>query len=390
VQAAIASLHVDEPRDWHEIAALYGELARLTASPVVELNRAVAVAEAVGPEEALRIVDGIALEDYRYLHATRGELLRRLGRTDEARDAFLLAHLGQRIDAEVVMTYHHHLLGLPLGFFAARRTGEIVSRLQDAVRIRTAVGGTGLSIVVDSVTLLITCSVMFWLDWKLMLLAVALLPALLLAIAGLNPGMKRAQQTAMERSASFQAHTVELVDTVETVRASRAEGRMRARGEVALSEVLEASFRSDIYGLWITGAATLLAGISALALLWGGGHAVLSGRMTVGQLMGLYTLFGTVIGPVERLAGANQVIQDALVATGRIGDVLVLGSEAERQTAEASDRRIEGEVAVRGLRFRHAGGYLVKLAPAENQIPISTGIAFEFVAGVLASLPTGL
>jgi RNA polymerase sigma-70 factor (ECF subfamily) len=88
VQAAIASLHAEDPRDWPQIAALYGELARLTDSPVVELNRAIAVAEEQGPEAALDIVDRLPLEDYRYLHSTRGELLRRLGRTAEARDAY--------------------------------------------------------------------------------------------------------------------------------------------------------------------------------------------------------------------------------------------------------------------------------------------------------------
>ncbi len=88
VQAAIASLHVDEQRDLPQIAALYGELVRLTGSPVVELNRAVAVAEAEGPEAGLAIIDRLALGDYRYLHSTRGELLRRLGRTQEARDAY--------------------------------------------------------------------------------------------------------------------------------------------------------------------------------------------------------------------------------------------------------------------------------------------------------------
>ena len=88
IQAAIASLHADEPRDWAEIAALYGELSRLTGSPVVELNRAVAVAETDGPEAALAIVEGLELDDYRYLHSTRGELLRRLGREDDARAAY--------------------------------------------------------------------------------------------------------------------------------------------------------------------------------------------------------------------------------------------------------------------------------------------------------------
>ena len=88
VQAAIASLHADEPRDWPQIAALYGELARLTESPVVELSRAVAVAEDQGPQAGLEIIDRLAISEYHYLHSTRGELLRRLGRTDDARDAF--------------------------------------------------------------------------------------------------------------------------------------------------------------------------------------------------------------------------------------------------------------------------------------------------------------
>jgi RNA polymerase sigma-70 factor, ECF subfamily len=100
VQAAIASLHADEPRDWSQIAALYGELARLTESPVVELSRAVAVAEALGPEQGLEIVDRLALEDYHYLHSTRGELLRRLGRPIEARDAYRRALALVHDDAE--------------------------------------------------------------------------------------------------------------------------------------------------------------------------------------------------------------------------------------------------------------------------------------------------
>jgi RNA polymerase sigma-70 factor (ECF subfamily) len=90
VQAAIASLHAGEPRDWPQIAALYGELARLTGSPVVELNRAVAVAMADGPEAGLALLGALddTLGDYRYLHSTRADLLRRLGRTVEARAAY--------------------------------------------------------------------------------------------------------------------------------------------------------------------------------------------------------------------------------------------------------------------------------------------------------------
>ncbi len=91
VQAAIASLHAQEPRDWAQIAALYGELAHLTNSPVVELNRAIAVAEIHGPQAALEIVDRLALENFQYLHSTRGVLLHRLGRRAEAREEYARA-----------------------------------------------------------------------------------------------------------------------------------------------------------------------------------------------------------------------------------------------------------------------------------------------------------
>jgi RNA polymerase sigma-70 factor (ECF subfamily) len=91
LQAAIASLHADEPRDWKQIAALYGELARVTGSPVVELNRAIALAEDQGAEVGLELVDRLELDDFRYLHSTRADLLRRLGRIAEARDAYLRA-----------------------------------------------------------------------------------------------------------------------------------------------------------------------------------------------------------------------------------------------------------------------------------------------------------
>jgi RNA polymerase sigma-70 factor, ECF subfamily len=88
IQAAIASLHSEEPRDWPQIAALYAELLRVTGSALAELNRAIAVAEAEGPAAGLALVDGLDLDGYQYFHSTRADLLRRLGRGDEARASY--------------------------------------------------------------------------------------------------------------------------------------------------------------------------------------------------------------------------------------------------------------------------------------------------------------
>jgi RNA polymerase sigma-70 factor (ECF subfamily) len=100
LQAAIASLHAEGERDWRQIAALYSELSYLTRSPVVELNRAVALAEAHGPERGLEIVERLALDDYHYFHATRGELLDRVGRPRDARAAYERALALAHDDAE--------------------------------------------------------------------------------------------------------------------------------------------------------------------------------------------------------------------------------------------------------------------------------------------------
>lgn len=88
VQAAIAELHLHPLRDWRQNAALYDTLARQTGSPVVELNRAIAVAELDGPEAGLAVLDGLELDHYRYFHSARAELLRRAGREGEARHAY--------------------------------------------------------------------------------------------------------------------------------------------------------------------------------------------------------------------------------------------------------------------------------------------------------------
>jgi RNA polymerase sigma-70 factor (ECF subfamily) len=100
IQAAIADLHLQQPRDWPQIAALYDALATTTGSPVVQLNRAIAVAETAGPQAGLDILDGLDLAQYRYLHSTRAELLRRAGRVAEAHAAYQRALELAQTDAE--------------------------------------------------------------------------------------------------------------------------------------------------------------------------------------------------------------------------------------------------------------------------------------------------
>ena len=263
----------------------------------------------------------------------------------------------------MVLGYHHHLLGLPLHFFWTRRTGELLSRLNDATKIRLAISGTSLGVIVDSTMLLLTSIVMFVLHWKLALVALALLPLLALTVWVFTGPMKRAQRTAMERAAHFEAHAVEAFGAIDSIKAFCAEDRMRLRGEARFIEMIDAGFRAQIFAVHSSTTTVLLTGLSSLGLLWFGGHEVLAGQLTIGQLMALYTMLGTIIGPIERLATANQSIQDALVAGERLGEMFQVESEQKQRPSLAIDRKIEGSIEFRNVSFRYGN----RLPVIQNQ-----------------------
>jgi len=267
--------------------------------------------------------------------------------------SYLLAHLSQRIDAETVLGYHRHLLGLPLTFFSTRRSGEILSRINDAIKIRIAVSTTTLSVIVDSVLVLTAAGVMAWLNWSLTLRSLQLMPALGGAVWLLNRPMKRRQRTAMEKSAEVEAQMAEAIGAIHAVKAFRAERRIQLKTEARFAEMQEASFDSQLLAAYSTTISSLMAGCSTLGLLWFGGQQVLAGTLTVGQLMAFYTMLGMILGPVERLAGANQTIQDAIIAADRLSEVLELDPEVSQQRANAIDRPIAGAIEFQNVAFRY-------------------------------------
>ena len=267
--------------------------------------------------------------------------------------SYLLAHLSQRIDADAVLGYHRHLLGLPLTFFYSRRTGEVLSRLNDAIKIRAAISGTTLSVIVDSLLVLATASIMAWLDWRLTLGSLALVPALIGAVWLLNRPLRRHQRAAMEKAAEVESHVVETIQSIHTIKAFRAESEVQIRTEARFAEMLDASFQSQYLGAHSTTLSSVIVGLSTTGLLWFGGHEILAGVLTIGQLMAFYTMLGMVLAPIERLANANQSIQEAIIAANRLGDVLDLDTEMKRQRSNAMNRQLAGSIHFRNVTFRY-------------------------------------
>lgn len=267
--------------------------------------------------------------------------------------SYLLAHLSQRIDADTVLGYHRHLLGLPLTFFCSRRAGEILSRISDAIKIRVAVSATTLSVIVDAIMILTTVGIMAWLNRSLALRSLQLAPVLAGIVWLLNKPMKRHQRTAMERSADVEAQLVETMGAIQTIKAFRAETMIRVRTEARFAEMLEASLESQLLAVHSTTMSSLIVATSTLGLFWFGGHQVLAQTLTVGQLMAFNTMLGMILGPIERLANANQSIQDAIIAADRLGEILELHPEIEKQRASAIDRAVTGSIEFRNVTFRY-------------------------------------
>ena len=284
--------------------------------------------------------------------------------------SYLLAHLSQRIDAETVLGYHRHLLGLPLSFFSSRRTGEILSRMNDAIKLRVAISATTLSVIVDSFLVVTTAAVMMWLNWELTLRSLQLVPALAGSVWLLNQPMKRYQRAAMEKAAECEALMVETVGAIHEIKTFRAEPRVQIKTEARFAEMQEALFNSQILGVLSTTVSSLMVGISTLGLLWFGGHQVLAGALSIGQLMALHTMLGMILGPIERLANANQSIQDAVIAADRLGEVLELSSESARQRLCALDRPLQGAIEFQNVSVRYG-----------SRLPVFEGLDIQIAAG---------
>ena len=284
---------------------------------------------------------------------------------------YLLARLSERIDADTVLGFYRHLLGLPLPFFTSRKTGEILSRINDCVKIRVAVSATTLGMLVDALLLGLGAAAMLYLDWEVTAWPLSMLPVVGVMVWILSGEMRGYQRRAMEKASEMESLMVEAISSMQTVKALRAEGVMRRRMEAQMAEMQEAAFGSQMTASWSVSLGMLVSGTAGLLLLLNGGTAVLDGRMSIGQLMALNTMMGMLLGPLERLAGANQSIQDAMVAAQRLGDVLDLEPELAKERESAIDCRVKGAVEFDSVGFQYSpakvvlGGFSMKIEAGE-------------------------
>jgi ATP-binding cassette subfamily B protein len=265
----------------------------------------------------------------------------------------LALRAGQRMDAALILGYYRHLLRLPQRFFDTMRVGEVISRVNDAVKIRAFINGTSLDLVVNALVVAFSFALMLLYSWRLALVAAAILPlygAVYLIANRLN---RRNQRTVMERTAELESHLVESLGAVGTVRCFGLERAMEKRAERRTVRLLAPIYRAGITAIFAGSGAELASRLATVAVLWIGTVLVLDLRLTPGELMSFYALLGYLTAPVASLITANQSVQDALIAADRLFEILDLELAEEGSAAMEEDRPCD--VVFDGVTFHYGG-----------------------------------
>jgi len=293
---------------------------------------------------------------------------------------YLLAHVGRRADMALMSRYSRHLLSLPMQFFDLRRVGEILSRVQDTAKVREAISGASTSAVVDGTLVVALLALLYWQDVPLALLATAFVPLIVLAIIAHHPAAKRRSREAMERASILSAHLVEDVSAVETIKAFGAERRRAEEAEQHLTSFAQSAFSLQKLSVSMGGLATIATATAGLAILWYGGHRVMEGKLTIGELMFFNSLLSYLLDPLERLASLNLRLQDALVAVDRLHQVLDIPAEQAHDARRVSFQGLKHGLELRNVSFRYGCRNNV-LDQLNLRIPVGAKVAIVGESG---------
>lgn len=265
---------------------------------------------------------------------------------------------GQQIDARLILGYYKHLMTLPQTFFDTMRVGEITSRINDAVKIRTFINDSAMNLLVNGFIVLFSVGMMFTYDWKLALMMLAVMPfygAIYLVVNRLN---KTYQRSTMEDAAELESQLVESLNAMGTIKRFGLESFANVRTETRFVKLLRTVFTSNRNSVLSGNATELVSRLFTIVLLWVGAGFVIDNQLTPGELMSFYALLGYFTSPASQLIGANRTIQDALIAADRLFEIMDLEREAATDRMDLKPAMM-GDIRFTDVSFRYGSRTLV-------------------------------
>ena len=264
----------------------------------------------------------------------------------------LTLQTGQKIDKYLILGYYKHLLKLPQRFFDTMRVGEIISRVNDAVKIRTFINDVSIQIVVNVFIVLFSFALMFTYYWKLALIVALVIPFYLGIYIITNWLNKKVERRMMEESAELESHLVESLNAVKTIKQFGAEIYANNKTDIHFSTLLKTIYKSVLNSLFSGNASEFVSRIFTIVLLWVGAGYVIDREITPGELLSFYALIGYFTSPVSQLIGMNKSIQNALIASDRLFEIMDLEQEEVTDKIELTAEQI-GNINFENVTFSY-------------------------------------
>ena len=265
---------------------------------------------------------------------------------------YLLNHTTNKLDVILGMRLFRHLLSLPLPYFEHRQVGHTLMRISALTSIREFLTGSAITVLLDTTFSIVFFAVMFYYSWQLTLIALAALPVYLLQNILATPVYKHRLDAVWAAEADNNGFLVEAVTGIQTVKALAIEPQFNHRWEELVASYMRATFRSASLNISVSNISGFVQRLSNLVILWVGGHMVMDGKMTLGQLIAFQMLAGQASAPVLELIGKWQSFQQAGLSMERMGDIL--NTRPEPVYASPLERPpIQGHIRLEGVSFRY-------------------------------------
>jgi ATP-binding cassette, subfamily C, bacteriocin exporter len=241
---------------------------------------------------------------------------------------------GQRIDASLILGYYRHLLKLPQSFFDNMRTGEIISRIGDAVKIRAFINDVSINLIVSILILIVSFALMFTYFWKLALVVLLIIPFYTIIYIVYDRLNRKVQRKVMERAADLESQLVESLGSAGTIKRFGIEEFAALRTELRFVDLLGVAYKSGLNNIFSSGSTSFITQLFTLVLLWTGAGFVINNTITPGELLSFYAVIGYFTSPVSDIIGFNRSLQDALIASDRLFEIFDLESEEKEGLIE--------------------------------------------------------
>ncbi|NOW06968.1 peptidase domain-containing ABC transporter [Clostridium beijerinckii] len=272
--------------------------------------------------------------------------------TTEFFRSILLIYMAQNIDIPLLLGYYKHVIRLPMSFFSTRKVGEIISRFNDGDKIRNAISSATITLMIDVIMALVGGGILYIQSSQLFFSCLIPIILYLVLVSGFKNKLKQINREVMEAESVLTSYLVESLEGIETIKSFNSESLVEIRTENKFFSFMKSCFKHGyIYNLQFT-LRSVISGIFSICLLWFGGSLVLKGEITIGQLISFNALLAYFIQPIERLINLQPQLQEAVVASDRLGEILDL--DLERSINEKiKPKSLVGDINLKHVNFQY-------------------------------------